>query len=393
MPKMIKPLSQLQIEKARAKNKPYKLYDGDGLHLLVTVLGTKLWHLDYTLHGVRNTISLGSYPEITLSEARQRRLDARRSVAMGESPIHKKSIVSATFEDVALEWLEKFMRNASERYQKDVKQKLVANVFPFLKMDISTVTVRDMLDVLQRVDARGARETAHRLRSLCSKVFRYAIITGRCELNPADLLIGAIPPDVPDKHHAAILEQDKLGDFMRAARGYQGQYTTRIAMLLLPLLFVRTQELRLMEWSEIDFDRAVWNIPALKMKMKVAHAVPLCTQAKGLLSLLLEQLGKPSRYVFPSIRTTARPMSENTLLSAYRRMGYTKEELTGHGFRATARTMLDELLGVRVEVIEMQLAHSVKDTNGRAYNRTTFWNDRVEMMQLWGDFVEGLEKK
>lgn len=390
MPKIIKPLSEIQIRKAVAKNKPYKMYDGDGLYLIITVHGTKLWRFDYVLHGIRKTLAFGKYPEVTLAEAREKRLEARRAVAQGTSPALVTSPIEYTFGQLATEWLLKFTDNLSQKYKSDVESKLRRDVYPyFSEIDIRKITVQDMLAVLQRIDARGARESAHRMRGVCSRIFRYGMVTERCNSDVAAVLIGAIPPCPPDIHYAAILDPVKLGEFLRSADDYQGQFLSRCAIQLLPLLFCRTGELRHMEWSEIDIEKRIWTIPAEKMKMKTVHSVPLCRQAIEIIEKIRE-LRNRSRYVFPSLRGGDRPISDNTMLSAFRRMGYEKHELTGHGFRATARTLLDEVLGYRVEIIELQLAHAVKDANGRAYNRTTFWRERVEMMQAWGDYLDEL---
>ncbi len=242
--------------------------------------------------------------------------------------------------------------------------------------------------MLRRVESRGALESAHRIRTICGQVFRYAVATGRAERDPAADLKGALPQPA-EKHMAAITEPKKVAELLRAIDSYQGSFVVKYALQLAPLVFVRPGELRHAEWAEIDFENAQWNIPAGKMKMKEPHLVPLSRQAIEILTELKELTGA-SRYIFPSGRSFDRPMSNNAILAALRRMGYTKDEMSAHGFRAMARTMLDEILQIRPDFIEHQLAHAVRDPNGRAYNRTAHLNERIKMMQIWADYLDGL---
>jgi integrase len=268
---------------------------------------------------------------------------------------------------------------------------LERNVFPYIgNHPIAAIKAPELLAVLRRVESRGALETAHRVRTICGQIFRYAVATGRAERDTAADLRGALPSP-KEKHLAAITDPAKVGGLLRAIDGYQGGFVVQCALRLAPLIFVRPGELRHAEWSEIDFDNAVWNIPAAKMKMKEPHLVPLSRQAIGILKELLKLTGK-SKYVFPSARSFSRPMSNNAILAALRRMGFEKDEMSGHGFRAMARTILDEVLQVRPDYIEHQLAHAVRDPNGRAYNRTAHLPERRKMMQLWADYLDGLKE-
>jgi integrase len=264
------------------------------------------------------------------------------------------------------------------------------NVFPWLgSTPILDIKAPELLMVLRRIESRGALETAHRVRSICSQVFRYALATGRAERDTAADLRGALPPSKP-KHLAAITNPQKVAELLRAIDSYEGSFVTKCALRIAPLVFVRPGELRHMEWSEIDFDVAEWNIPAGKMKTKQPHLVPLARQALEILKELYPLTGS-GRYVFPNPRSKQRPMSNNGILAALRRMGFEKEEMSGHGFRAMARTLLDEVLQIRPDYIEHQLAHAVRDPLGRAYNRTTFFKERKEMMQTWADYLDGLK--
>jgi len=254
---------------------------------------------------------------------------------------------------------------------------------------ISEIKAPELLKVLQRVEERGTLETAHRIRTICGQVFRYALATGRAERDPASDLRGALP-QTQERHRAAITEPKKVGDLLRAIDCYQGSFVVKCALQFLPLVFVRPGELRHAEWSEIDFDNAEWNIPAGKMKMREAHLVPLSNQAIAILQEL-QKLTGASLYCFPSGRSFERPMSDNALVAALRRMGFEKSEMTAHGFRAMARTLLDEVLQVRIDFIEHQLAHAVRDPNGRAYNRTAHLAERKKMMQQWSDYLDGLK--
>ncbi|MDO3376557.1 tyrosine-type recombinase/integrase [Geoalkalibacter halelectricus] len=398
MPKRIASLTDLQISRAKPQEKQKALFDGGGLFLLVTPAGGKLWRFKYRFSGKEKILAFGAYPEISLGEARQRREEARKHLANGVDPGEiKKSLQAATvarleegFEVIAREWHGKFASSWSTSHAATTLRRLEADVFPVIgDHPLADIKAPELLAMLRRVEARGALETAHRIRTICGQVFRYAIATGRADRDPAADLKGALPPYKP-RHLSAITDPAKVGDLLRAIDGYQGSFVVKSALQLAPLVFVRPGELRQAQWAELDLDRAEWNIPAERMKIKKAHGVPLSGQAVAILRELKALTGR-SRYLFPSARSNARPLSDNALNAALRRMGFEKDEMTTHGFRALARTILDEVLGFRPEIIEHQLAHVVKDPLGRAYNRTTHLGERKRMMQDWADYLDGLK--
>lgn len=391
-------LSDVKIRNRKPAEKQYKIYDDAGLYLLVTPTGGKLWRFKYRFAGKEKLLALGSYPEIGLAEARARRDAARSQVAQGFDPgaIRKAQKQAETedrdtFEVIAMEWHLKFLPTWTPGHAVTIIRRLEHDVFPYIgKRPVLDIKAPELLAVLRRIEDRGALETAHRIKSIAGQVFRYAIATGRAERDPSSDLRGALPQP-KEKHHAAITDPNEVGGLLRAIDGYQGSFVVKCALKLAPLFFVRPGELRHAEWGEIDLNEAVWNIPAHKMKMDKDHIVPLCTQAVAILTEL-RQLTGTSKYVFPSARSSARPMSENAVLAALRYLGYDKETMTGHGFRAMARTIIDEVLKVRPDVIEHQLAHAVRDPTGRAYNRTTHLNERKVMMQTWADYLDQLRE-
>lgn len=398
MPKRIAPLSDIKVRTAKPKGNDYKIFDGGGLFLLVTPSGGKLWHFKYRFDKKEKKLTLGAYPEISLADAREQRDKARRQLANSIDPGEARKAQRAaqvascenSFEVVAREWHKKFSTNWATSHAVTTLSRLQRDVFPWIgSRPINEVKAPDILMALRRVESRGALESARRLRIICGQVFRYAVATGRTERDPTADLRGALPP-VKERHLAAVIEPAQAGELLRAIDGYKGSFVTRCALRLAPLLFVRPGELRHAEWTEIDLDESVWNIPASKMKMKEPHLVPLSKQAVEILREI-QPLTGTSRYVFPSARSNARPMSSNAILCALRRMGYTKDEMTGHGFRAMARTILDEVLQIRPDFIEHQLAHAVRDPNGRAYNRTAHLVERRKMMQKWSNYLDGLK--
>ena len=397
MPKRIKPLSEVKVRTVKPQEKDFKLFDGGGLFLLVTKSGGKLWHFKYRFDKKEKKLALGAYPEISLIDARRRLDEARSQLAHGIDPgaVRKaqkqtKTESTETFEIIAREWHDRFTPSWNSRHAKGLLKRLERDVFPYLgAMPIKEIKATELLKVLRRIESRGALESTHRIRAICGQVFRYAIATGRAERDPAADLRGALPT-VQTINRAAITEPAKVGELLRAIDGYQGGFVVQCALKFAPLVFVRPGELRHAEWSEIDFENAEWNIPAGKMKMKEPHLVPLSQQAIEILKEIKNLTGA-SRYVFPSGRSFDRPMSDNAILAALRRMGYEKSEMSGHGFRAMARTILDEVLHVRPDYIEHQLAHAVRDPNGRAYNRTSHLAERKKMMQLWADYLDGLK--
>jgi len=398
MPKRIAPLSDAKVRTARPQEKETKLFDGGGLFLLITPTGGKLWRFKYRFLGKEKKLNLGAYPEISLGDARQRRDEARKLLANGVDPGEvKKALKAATIaeaenelEVVAREWHTKFSSTWSPSHAETTLRRLQNDVFPALgKRPISEIKAPELLAMLRRIEARGALETAHRVRTICGQVMRYAVATGRADRDPVGDLKGALPP-YKKGHHAAVTEPREVASLLRAIDGYQGSYVVKCALQLASMFFVRPGELRQAEWSEISLETAEWNIPAERMKMKVAHLVPLSRQAVEILKELQMITGR-SQYVFPCQRSFARPMSNNAVNAALRRMGFDKETMTGHGFRAMARTILDEVLQVRPDFIEHQLAHAVKDPNGRAYNRTAHLAQRQKMMQTWADYLDGLK--
>lgn len=397
MPKRIVPLSDVKVRNARPRKNGYKIFDGGGLFLMVTPSGGKLWHFKYRYDQKEKKLALGTYPEISLIEARQRRDEARRQIAHGIDPgALRKAMKQAetgereTFEVIAREWHTKFKPSWTAGHAEKIMNRLESDLFPWIgKHPIAEIKAPELLAVLRRVESRGAIETAHRIRTIAGQVFRYAVATGRAERDPSGDLRGALAPP-EGKHLAAITDPKEAASLLRAIDGYHGHSVVRAALKLAPLFFVRPGELRHAEWSEVDFEDAAWNIPAHKMKMKQPHFVPLCHQAVEILTELKALTGA-SRYVFPSGRSFTRPMSNNAILAALRTLGYDKDTMTGHGFRAMARTILDEVLQMRPDYIEHQLAHAVRDPNGRAYNRTAHLAERRKMMQLWANYLDGLK--
>jgi integrase len=397
MPKPAAPLSETKIRTAKPKDKPYKLFDMDGLYLLVTEKGGKWWRFKYRFNGKEKLLSFGTYPEISLADARQRRDEARKQIAhvidpgaLRKAQKQADTAETETFEVIAREWHTKFTPTWTTGHAIKILNALKRDLFPWIGgRPIKDLKAPELLTVLRRIESRGTLETTHRVRGLLGQIFRYSVATGRAERDPAHDLIGAIPQP-REQHFAAITDPKEVGPLLRAIDDYTGSFVVRCALKLAPLLFVRPGELRQAEWAEIDLDEAVWLIPGHKMKMKQDHVVPLCHQTVEILNELKALTGT-GRYVFPSERSYARPMSNNALLAALRRMGYAKEAMTPHGFRAMARTILDEVLQIRPDIIEHQLAHAVRDPLGRAYNRTAHLAERQKMMQTWADYLDGLK--
>lgn len=378
-------------------NKPTgdKHTDGGGLYLLVKPAG-KYWRMDYRYLDKRKTLALGVYPAVSLASARRRRDEARELLAEGIDPSQAKredrhtkaTAAGQTFEAIANQWLLKIGPSRTASTQDKVKAWLDHNVFPAIgKMPIADIKPRDVLAAVQKMETRGAVESAHRVKQVCGQIFRFAVALDLVERDVTADLRGVLTSPVRG-NFAAITEPKEAGALLRAIYGYHGHPAAVAALKLAPMLFVRPGELRAAEWAEIDLDAAEWRIPGAKMKMKVDHLVPLSTQAVAILRDL-QQITGHGHYVFPSLRSKA-CMSENTINAALRYMGYSKEVMTGHGFRAMARTILDEVLGERVDLIEHQLAHTVRDPLGRAYNRTSHLPARREMMQRWADYLDKL---
>jgi integrase len=391
------PLTDTAIRNAKPEAKPLKLFDGGGMFLLVTPVGQKYWRLKYRIAGKEKLLALGVYPDVGLAAARKKRDEAREQLAAGIDPGEAKKVekraallaASNSFESVAMAWMEE-RRSSIEPAQYDkTLARFKVDAFPWLgKRPIAEIDAPEILAVLKRVDARGARFTSHRLRSEISRVFRYGIKEGYCKADPAKDLTGAIPAAVTT-HFASITEPAKVAEMLRAFDGFSGTFPVLCALKLAPILFVRPGELRQAEWAQIDLDKGEWRY--LVTKTKTEHLVPLATQAVTILRELRSLTGQ-GRYVFPGARSALRPMSEAAINAALRRLGYdTRTEITGHGFRAMARTILHEELEQKPEVIEHQLAHSVPDNLGAAYNRTKFIKERRAMMQKWADYLERIK--
>jgi integrase len=392
------PLTNITILKAKPADKPVRLFDGGGLYLEISPAGGKLWRLKYRFNGKEKRLALGIYPDVSLARAREKRHEARTLLADGNDPSENRKAQKAaradraanSFEVVAREWFAKFKPNWVEAHSDKVIRRLERDMFPWIGgKPVADVGAPDLLACLRRIENRGTVETAHRALQSCGQIFRYAVATGRAARDPTGDLRGALST-VKGTHLASITEPTAVGGLLRACDGYQGSFVTKCALRLAPLVFVRPGELRNAEWTEIDLERAEWNIPAERMKMREPHLVPLSTQAVAILQELNAVTGG-RRYVFPGARTNGRPMSDNAILAALRRMGFAKDEMSGHGFRAMARTILDEILGVRPDFIEHQLAHAVRDPNGRAYNRTAHLAERRKMMQQWADYLDKLK--
>lgn len=393
-------LTDTAIRALKPQSKPTKVTDSGGLFLLVNPKGGKWWRWRYRINGKEKLLSFGVYPDVGLREARERRDEARKQVAAGIDPSQNRKAVKAAqlernsnaFGVIAREWLQKQSAIWSEANTKLITNRLEKNIFPWLgKRPIEEITAPELLKILERIESRGAIEIAHRCLNCCGQIFRFAIASGRAKYNPCPDLRGALTP-FKGGHFASITDPEKVGELMRAIKGYHGGLVVKCALRLAPLVFVRPGELRHAKWSEFDFKKAVWTIPGERMKMKIDHIVPLSRQALEILKELQPLTGR-GEWVFPGPQTNDRPISDNTVNAALRRMGYSGEEITSHGFRAMARTILDEVLHVRPDYIEHQLAHAVRDPNGRAYNRTAHLTERKKMMQQWADYLDDLANK
>jgi integrase len=390
------PLSDLSIKRAKPAAKPRRLFDGAGLYLEVSPGGGKWWRFKYRFAGKEKRLSLGVYPDVDLKKARKRTAEARQLLADGIDPsVNRKAVKAAredsaanSFEVVAREWIAKQMPTWAENHGGRILARFENDIFPWIgKRPVAEVTAPELLETVRRIETRGALETAHRALSTCGQVLRYAIATGRAQRDPSSDLRGALPP-VKGEHLAAITEPQRAAELLRMIEAYEGTLTVRCALRLAPLVFVRPGELRAAQWTDIDLDAAEWRYTVTKTN--TPHIVPLSTQAVAILRELKPLTGR-GRYAFSSIRSSQRPMSDNAILAALRRMGISKEEMSGHGFRAMARTILDEVLGFRPDFIEHQLAHAVRDPNGRAYNRTAYLPERKKMMQAWADYLDVLK--
>jgi integrase len=386
------PLTNTAVRAAKPSAAPFKLYDERGLFLLVQPGGQRYWRFKYRLDGREKLLALGVYPDVSLALARERRDDARKLLASGGDPSAAKQAEKLadanTFKAVALEWLGK--QNFAPKTLK--KAEWTFNDLLFRQLGakpVRSITAPDVLAVIRRIEARGKIETAHRTKQRAGQIFRYAIATGRAERDPTADLRGALTP-LKVRNRAALTDPKRAGELLRAIDGYRGQLSTEYALKLAPLVFVRPGELRAAQWEEFELDgeRPEWRIPGERMKMGELHIVPLARQSVALLRELREQAGE-GRYLFPSLRTASRPICENTLGAALRRLGFSKDEMTAHGFRAMASTLLNEQ-GFAPDVIELQLAHAERNEVRAAYNRAQRLEERRRMMQAWADYLDGL---
>lgn len=387
-------LNDTKARNAKPAEKAYKIADGDGMFLLVLPSGGRYWRFKYRFGGKEKLLALGVYPEITLAEARDRRTEARKLLSNGVDPSINRKIMKAaradagenSFEAVAREWIAKFSPNWAESHTYNILHRLEHDIFPWFKgRAVNEISAPELLASLRRIEVRGAVETAHRALQNCGQIFRYAIATGRAERNIAADLRGALR-SVKQKHLPSITDPVAVGALLGAIQDYEGSPITRCALQLAPLVFVRPGELRKAEWKEINFESAEWRIPPEKMKMRELHIVPLSVQAIAILRELQPLTGE-GKYLFPGFRTNGRPMSENTVNGALRRLGYTKDEMTGHGFRSMASTLLNEN-GWNRDAIERQLAHGERDKVRGAYNYAELLPERRKMIQWWADYLE-----
>lgn len=387
-------LTDVKIKSLKPKDKIYAVTDEKGLSLEISPKGGKWWRFKYRFDGKQKRLSVGIYPDVGLKEARNSRDDFRKLIAEGIDPANVRKAEKRSqgdqdsFEVVAREWHQKQIHRWSARHADKTIKRFEKEVFPFIgSKSINEISAPELLAVLRRIESRGILETAHRVHQQCSQVFRYAVATGRAERDPSTDLKGALPP-IKVKHHASIVEPKQIGELLRATSGYSGSFVTLCALKLAPLLFVRPGELRRAEWLEFDLDKAEWRIPAEKMKMPATHIVSLSKQAISIIQELQLVTGS-GKYLFPSNRTASRPMSDNTVNAALRRLGYTGAEMTGHGFRSMASTLLNEQ-GWNRDAIERQLAHSERDGVRAAYNYAEYLPERKKMMQSWADYLDGL---
>ena len=393
------PLSDVQVRNAKVlKGKQATIFDGGGLFLLVKLNGSKGWRFKYRLHGKEKLMSFGTYPEVSLSEARDRRSEARKLVAKGIDPLqvraeekqHQEDVQGNTFEKVANEWLSK-QQTLAESTHKLITRRLNRDIYPYIgKLPLSTITPKQTLDlVIRPMENRGAVVLSKRVKSIMSQVFCYGVAEGVVDRDPTVDITKSLQKAVKG-NRAAITDPVELAPLLRAIDSYDGSHVARCALQLLPLLFVRPGELRSMKWADIDYDASEWRFTAPKTKKELI--VPLSSQSLSILESLHSLTGH-IELCFPSIRSALKPLSDNTLNAAFRRMGFDKDTVTAHGFRATFRTIADEVLQQRFEHIEHQLGHMVKDANGTAYNRTKHLPERHKMMQLWADYLDGLKEE
>ena len=391
------PLTDKAARNAKPGTKPYKLFDGEGMYLLVQPDGGKYWRLKYRFAAKEKLLALGVYDTVSLAEARQRRAKARAALADGRDPSadrqsekrNQKIAAENTLQTIAEEWHENSKHSWGEDYAAWILRALKADIFPWLgSRPIAAIEPPDLLQALRRVESRNALVTTHRIRNNLEQIYAYAIASGRASRNPAADLRGALKALPEKKHHASVKDPKSVGELLRAIDGYQGSFVTKCALRLAPLVFVRPGELRKAEWAEFNLDGAEWRIPGARMKRGAPHIVPLSAQAVTILRELHPLTGS-GKYVYPSVRNRSNPMSENTINAALRRLNYGSDQMTAHGFRSMASTLLNEA-GWNKDAIERQLAHGERDKVRAAYNSAEHLPTRRKMMQTWADYLDGL---
>ncbi len=394
-------LTETEVKNAKAQGKAYKLHDGGQMYLFISVAGGKSWRLDASIHGRRATLTLGKYPTMTLKQARQAADRAREQIAQGIDPREEKKRIAEqaqaeeqrqarTFEAVALEWHDRKTRNNVASHRANTMQRLKSHILPYIgKIPIADLKRGDILEAVKHTENRGARDLAHRLVQLIGQVYKYAVACEYVPYNVADGLTVALTPIPKHTPRAALLEPKEIMLLLRSIDSYGGYMPISYALKIMPYVFVRSLELRGARWDELDLERSLWTIPAWRMKMKTPHFVPLARQVIGLFRELQEWTGN-SDFVFPSTHSREKAITDNGLLLALRRMGYTKEEMSIHGFRSVASTMLNESGAYRPDVIESALAHAERNAIRAAYNRTSYLEERQAMMQDWADYLDTL---
>lgn len=389
-------LTDVAVRTAKPSEKARKLADEKGMYLLIQASGAKLWRMDYRFESKRKTLALGTYPETSLAQARDKRDEARKLLAQEIDPsaqrkqdkAERRDAQANTFEAIARDWMKVRGKEWSETYAGKTKACLERHAFPVIgNKPIKSITAPELLTMLRAIEKRGTVDMAHRIQQHCGAVFRYAISTGIADADPTPSLHGALST-VKTQHYAALTDPKDFAELLRAIDGYRGEVTTKIAMLMLAYTFQRTKEIRFAEWSQFDFDAALWRIPKEVMKMREAHIVPLSKQVITYLKELHILTGT-SRLLFPSMTNRDRPISENTVTYALARMGF-KGQMTGHGFRSVASTLLNEQ-GYRHDVIERQLAHAEQNQVRAAYNRAEYLPERKKLMQEWANYLDTLK--
>lgn len=387
-------LTEVKLRGAKPNSKKYKLHDGGGLYLEVTPTGGKLWRYKYRFNGKEKLLAIGKYPDVSLKKAREKHQKARQQLADNIDPSEikkqEKAAKANTFKELTLQWWQAQKAKWTSRHAQTIYRRLEIDILPWLgDRPVNEISTKEVLEVLRRVESRGVVDTAHRLAQMCNNIFLFAVASGLCENNPASDISKALKV-VPSKNFPAITDPDQIKELLLAIDSFNGSFIVFCALRFLPLVFVRAGELRKAEWKEIDFENSLWTIPAHRMKMKRDHLVPLSKQARGILEELYPLTSK-SHYIFPTVRSLKRPMSENTLNAALRRLGYAKDQMCAHGFRTMASTRLHEM-GWSSKIVELQLAHVDHNKVRGIYNRAEYLEERTRMLQSWSDYLDALKQ-